>query len=90
MQHMQKTQVRSLGQENPVEEEMATHSSIFQGQRILVGYHPWDCKEQDVTEHSTARHGTYKLTGQNWGSGIPQNWASILSLPLTSSAVLDS
>ena len=26
---MQKTQVRSLGQEDPLEEEMATHSSIL-------------------------------------------------------------
>ena len=28
-QKMQKTQVRSLGQEDPLEEEMATHSSIL-------------------------------------------------------------
>ena len=26
---MQKTQVRSLGQEDPLEKEMATHSNIF-------------------------------------------------------------
>ena len=32
---MQKTQVRSLGWENPLEEEMATHSSI------LAGIVPW-------------------------------------------------
>ena len=29
MQEMQKTQVRSLGQEDPLEEEMATYSSLF-------------------------------------------------------------
>ena len=29
MQETQETQVQSLGQENPLEEEMATHSSIF-------------------------------------------------------------
>jgi len=29
MQHLQETQVRSLGQEDPLEEEMATHSSIL-------------------------------------------------------------
>ena len=28
MQEMQKTQVRSLGQEDPLEEKMSTHSSI--------------------------------------------------------------
>ena len=29
MQEMQETQVRALGQEDPLEEEMATHSSIL-------------------------------------------------------------
>ena len=32
---MQETQVRSLGQEDPLEEEMATHSNI------LIGKIPW-------------------------------------------------
>ena len=44
---MQKTWVRSLGQEDPLEKRKATHSS---GQRSLVGYSPWDCKESDTTE----------------------------------------
>ena len=29
MQEMQETQIRSLGQEDPLEEEMATHSNIL-------------------------------------------------------------
>ena len=29
MQEMQERQIRSLGQEDPVEEEMATHSSLL-------------------------------------------------------------
>ena len=37
-------QVRSLGQEDPLEEDMATHSSILAwripGQRSLVSYNP--------------------------------------------------
>ena len=41
---MQKTQVQSLGQEEPLEEGVATHSSILawriSGQRRLVGYSP--------------------------------------------------
>ena len=47
---MQETQFPSLGQEDPLEEEMATHSSIlvweipWTGQRSLVGYSPWCCK----------------------------------------------
>ena len=39
---MWETQVGSLGQEDPLEKEIATHSSIlpgeFQGQRSRVGY----------------------------------------------------
>ena len=38
---MQETRVRSLGQEDPLEKEMATHSSILAwvyGQRSLAGY----------------------------------------------------
>ena len=42
---MQGTWVQSLGQEDPLDEEMATHFSIlawkFHGQRRLVGYSPW-------------------------------------------------
>ena len=45
---MQETQVRSLGQEDPLEKEMATHSSILalrvHGQRRLVGYSPLGCR----------------------------------------------
>ena len=61
IQERQETGVRSLGREDPLEEEMATHSSIliwrFHGQRSLVGYDSWDRKEldtTDVTEQSTA------------------------------------
>ena len=45
---MQETRVRSLGQENPLEKKMATHSVLlpgkFHGQRSLVGYSPWGHK----------------------------------------------
>ena len=39
--------MQSLGQEDPLEEKMATHSSILAWeipQRSLVGYRPWDQK----------------------------------------------
>ena len=46
-------QVRPLGREDPLEQEMATHFSIlawkFHGQQSLVG--PWGCKKLDTTEH---------------------------------------
>ena len=40
--------VRSLGQEDPLEKGIATHSSIGQG--ILVGCRLWDHTELDMTE----------------------------------------
>ena len=51
---MQKTLVLSLGWEDPLEECMATYSSIL-AWRIpwtgsVVGYSPWGCKESDMTE----------------------------------------
>ena len=52
---MQETLVHFLGKEDPLKEEMATHSSIlggkFHGQRNLVGYNLWGCRESEVTEH---------------------------------------
>ena len=38
--------VQSLGQENPLEKGMATHSlsGEFHGQRSLAGFNPWGCK----------------------------------------------
>ena len=46
---MQETRVQSLGQEDPLEEEMVTHSSILawemHGQKSLVGYSPWGLRE---------------------------------------------
>ena len=49
---MQETQVQSLGWEDALEKEMATHSSIgeFHGQKSLVGYSPWGCKELNMIE----------------------------------------
>ena len=44
---MQETQARSLGQEDPLEKEMATHSLIFAWkipQRNLAGYSPCSLK----------------------------------------------
>ena len=47
-------QVQSLGQEDPLEKEMAAHSTILawesHGQRSLAGYSPWGLKESDMTQ----------------------------------------
>ena len=59
MEVIQETQIQSLGWEDPLEKEMATHSSILAwripGQRSLVGCNPYDHKESDTieaTEHT--------------------------------------
>ena len=52
----QEIRVRSLRWKDPLEEEMATHSSILarksHGERGLADYSPWGCK----------RHTTYQLS----------------------------
>ena len=54
MQGTQEMRVRSLGWEDPLEEEMAP-TPVFlpgesHGQRSLVGYSPWGRKESDTTK----------------------------------------
>ena len=51
---MQENWVQSLGWEDPVEKEMATHSNTplpgeSHEQRSQVGYSPWNHKELDTT-----------------------------------------
>ena len=47
---MWQTWARSLGCEDPLEKEKATHSSI------LAWRSPWGCKESDTTERLTHTH----------------------------------
>ena len=63
MQETQETRVRSLDQEDPLEKEMATHSSN------LAWRIPWTeepagpggCKESDMTDVTEHTHGHYSL-----------------------------
>ena len=53
MQETQETRVQSLGWEDPLEEEMATHPSILawkksRGQRNLAGYGPWGSQKSQT------------------------------------------
>ena len=73
MQETQEMRVRSQGQENPLEEEMATHSSDL-AWRIprteeLAGCSSWARKESDRTKHAPISKSslTYKQGAQ--GSG---------------------
>ena len=52
---MRETWVRSLGREDLLEKEMATHSSILAWkipwtEELGAGYCPWGCKELGTTE----------------------------------------
>ena len=52
---VRQTQVQSLGQEDPLEKGIATHSSILAWripwtERSLGGYSQWDLEELDTTE----------------------------------------
>ena len=56
---MQEMPVQSLSQEGPLEEEMATYSSIRIWETPWTeepgNYSPWGHKELDLTEHMTDR-----------------------------------
>ena len=50
MQEIQETQIQSLGQEDPLEEGMATHSSI------LAWRIPWLEELQSLASHRVGHH----------------------------------
>ena len=51
---LRETRVRFLGREDPLEKEMAIHSSTLAWKipwtRSLIGYSPWGREESDTTE----------------------------------------
>ena len=57
---MQETRVQSLGQEDPLEEEMAITPVFlpekFHGQRSLADYRPRGRTESDMTERLNTQH----------------------------------
>ena len=63
---MRETWVRSLGWEDPLEQGMATHSSILawdnpHGQRSLGGLQSMGFKESDTTEATKHSHMQQKM-----------------------------
>ena len=57
-------QVRSLDREEPLEEEMATHSSTLAWtipcmEEPGAGYSPWGHQESDMTEILSLTHSAY-------------------------------
>ena len=67
MQDMKEISVRSLGQEDPLEKGMATHSSILARriplQKSLAGYSHEGHKELDTTE--VTQHARLVICGQD-------------------------
>ena len=67
MQEAQEIWVWSLGGEDPLEEEMATPSSILAGkhpgQRSLESYSPWGLKESDANEQLSMYRGLPRFKG---------------------------
>ena len=67
MQETQETPIQSLGWDDPLEEEMATHSSILALKSSWPEepgglYSPWGHKESDTTEQlSTHKHSKSDL-----------------------------
>ena len=93
---MQKTQVWSLGQEDPLEKEMATHSSILAWEvswREETGcYSPWGYKELDTTEHAckkkSVKFSSFQSLGRVWPFATRWTAACQTSLYITNSQSL--
>ena len=66
---MQETQVRSLGQEDPLEKEVATTALFLpgksHGQRSLVGYIPWGHKGVGHDLETKQQYSEHQDTPQN-------------------------
>ena len=90
MQEMKETRIQSLGWEDPLEKEIATHCSILawksQGQRLLAGYSPWGHKESDMTEHTIPPkypiNKAVMVSGGQWKDSTTHTHLSILSQAL--------
>ena len=66
---MRETGVQSLGQEDPLEKEMAVLlPGKSHGWRSLVGYSPWGREESDTTEQL---HFYFSLSCIGEGNGNP-------------------
>ena len=89
---MQETWVRSLGQEDPLEKGMATHSSIqyawkFHEQKNLAVYTPLGFKELDTTELLTLSLLSFTSTVKGTGALIFQRQDTLAIARLLSTAL---
>ena len=73
---MRETGVQSLGWKDPLEKDMATHSTIPAWkipQRSLAGYSIWGSKELDTTERLTLSLSVGQITSPLWASEVQSN-----------------
>ena len=78
---MQETWVQSLGWEDHLEEDMATHSSILAGnlpggERSLAGSSPQDCKELDKPEATEQEQEERKKYSGTFVGKVKRPWVS--------------
>ena len=73
MQEMQEALVQSLGQEDPLEEGMAT-PLVFLPEKAHgqggLGYNPWDCKELNMTETHTLHWEMVAVMQKNFNESL--------------------
>ena len=78
---MWETWVQSLGGEEPLEKEMATHSSILawkpHGRRSLVSYSPWSREELDTTEQLHFHALEQEMAAHLYGTSLVAWWIRI-------------
>ena len=87
---VQETWIWSLDWEDPLGNEMATHSSILAWRIPWTeepGYSPWSCRESDVTEWLTCTHISPIVSTIHqmwvWASTVPQIFSYIFTLCFT-------
>ena len=71
---MWETRVQSLGWEDLLEKEMATHSSTLVWKIPWTVYSPWGCKESDTTEQL---HFHFSLSCIGEGNGTPLQYSRL-------------
>ena len=85
------TQVWSLGQEDPLEKELATTPVLLPGKshgwRSVVGYSPWGHKELDTTERL---HSLHSLTRTHREGNGEKTWPQTCTWTISNRPPLDT
>ena len=85
---MQEMRVQSLDQEDPLEKEMVTCSSILpgeiHGQRSLVGYSPWGHKESDIATNTFTSLKKVFVGSNHVHHGVSENTGLSRNVPRAS------